>query len=106
MSTHTEPATGAVTEISMSRPSAGEAGATGDWRSNRPVVDATLCLAAKAGKETCQICWAYCPDACIARGVGPVIDLTYCKGCGICSEVCPASAIAMEPEEQHGVCES
>jgi pyruvate ferredoxin oxidoreductase delta subunit len=96
---------GHVSEIAMSKPSAGEAGATGDWRSKRPVMDATLCLAVKAGKETCQICWAYCPDACIARGIGPVIDLTYCKGCGICAEVCPAGCIAMVPEAEHGVCE-
>ena len=26
------------------------------------------------------------------------IDLTYCKGCGICAEECPAGAIGMERE--------
>ena len=92
-------------QIAQSKPSAGEAGATGDWRSKRPVMDNTVCLAVKAGKETCQICWAYCPDACITRGIGPAIDLTYCKGCGICSEVCPSGAIEMVPEAEHGVCE-
>ncbi|MDO8964923.1 MAG: 4Fe-4S binding protein [Coriobacteriia bacterium] len=92
-------------EISMSRPSVGEAGNTGDWRNARPVMDPALCLAVKQDKVTCQICWAYCPDACIARGVGPVIDLTYCKGCGICAEECPAGAIAMVPESEHGSCE-
>jgi pyruvate ferredoxin oxidoreductase delta subunit len=25
-------------------------------------------------------------------------DLDYCKGCGICAEVCPADAIAMVAE--------
>ncbi|HOH43755.1 MAG TPA: 4Fe-4S binding protein [Candidatus Hydrogenedentes bacterium] len=26
------------------------------------------------------------------------MDLEYCKGCGICVEVCPSKAIVMEPE--------
>lgn len=91
--------------IAISSPSPGEAGATGDWRSKRPVMDAEKCLAVKKGAETCQICWVYCPDACITRGVGPVIDLTYCKGCGICAQECPADAIEMVPEAPHGVCE-
>jgi len=92
-------------EIAISSPNVGEAGATGDWRNSRPVMDSAKCLAVKQGKVTCQICWAYCPDACITQGVGPVIDLTYCKGCGICAEECPASAIEMVPEAEHGACE-
>ena len=91
-------------EISQSRPSVGEAGATGDWRNEYPVIVAETCVAAKQGKVTCQICWAHCPDACIAQGAPPEIDLTYCKGCGICAEVCPSSAIEMQPEAVHGVC--
>lgn len=91
-------------EIAISRPSIGEAGETGTWRSERPVMDVSVCLAVKQGTETCQICWAYCPDSCIARGVGPTIDLAYCKGCGICAQVCPAHAIEMVPEAEHGVC--
>lgn len=91
-------------EISMSRPAVGEAGRTGDWRSIRPVIDPSKCLAAKAGRITCQICWVYCPDGCIAQGAGPVIDLTYCKGCGICAQECPADAIEMVPEALHGAC--
>jgi pyruvate ferredoxin oxidoreductase delta subunit len=92
-------------KISMSRPHVGEAGRTGDWRSSRPAMAPDLCLAVKTGKETCQFCWVYCPDACITRGVGPEIDLTYCKGCGICAEMCPAGAIVMVPEAEHGTCE-
>ncbi|HEY5506133.1 MAG TPA: 4Fe-4S binding protein [Coriobacteriia bacterium] len=91
-------------EISMSRPSVGEAGRTGDWRNSRPIVESAMCLAVKQGKVTCQICWAYCPDGCITRSIGPVIDLTYCKGCGICAQECPAGAITMVPEAEHGVC--
>lgn len=92
-------------EIAQSTPSAGEAGRTGDWRAKYPVIAAEKCLAVKAGKETCQLCWVYCPDACISRGVGPVIELEYCKGCGICAEECPADAIDMLPEAEHGVCD-
>jgi pyruvate ferredoxin oxidoreductase delta subunit len=93
-----------VSEISMSRPAIGEAGRTGEWRGSRPVMDPAKCLAAKQGKVTCQICWVYCPDGCIAQGVGPVIDLVYCKGCGICAQECPAGAIEMQPESLHGMC--
>lgn len=95
---------GCGSEISMSTPSTGEAGLTGDWRNKRPVMTTERCLAVKQGKVTCQVCWVYCPDACITKGVGPTIALDYCKGCGICAEVCPAGAIVMEPEAEHGVC--
>lgn len=91
-------------EIDMSTPARGEAGRTGDWRSNRPVMIAEKCSAVKQGREVCQLCWVYCPDCSIARGVPPLIDLEYCKGCGICSEACPTDAIEMVPESEHGVC--
>jgi len=92
-------------EIAMSRPARGEAGRTGEWRSRRPVLSEASCTDVKQGKETCQRCWAYCPDASIARGIPPQVDLDYCKGCGICAEVCPAKAIEMVPEQVHGVCD-
>ena len=94
------------TEIAQSTPSIGEGGHTGDWRSSRPVIEASACLAVKQGKIACQICWVYCPDVCIAQGVPPSIDLDYCKGCGICAQVCPAGAIAMQPEAVHSVCQA
>ncbi len=47
----------------------------------------------------CQLCWVYCPDVCMAQGVPPAVDLRYCKGCGICAEVCPMDAIRMVPED-------
>jgi pyruvate ferredoxin oxidoreductase delta subunit len=89
----------------MSKPSVGEAGRTGDWRNKRPVLVAReKCLAVKTGKVTCQLCWVYCPDACIAKGIGPEFDLAYCKGCGICAEACPTDAIEMRPEYETGTC--
>jgi len=48
----------------------------------------------------CLLCWLYCPDAVIVRAKdGSVsINYDYCKGCGICAEVCPAKAITMVME--------
>ena len=50
----------------------------------------------------CDNCYGLCPDDAIVK-LGPgkryVIDLDYCKGCGICAAECPAGAIAMIPEE-------
>ncbi len=67
---------------------------TGLWRSMRPVLDTAKCV-------SCMKCWLQCPDASIrtndARKVTG-IDLFFCKGCGICAEICPAKAIAMHPE--------
>jgi len=99
------PAKDPESQIAMSKPAVGEAGTTGDWRSKHPAIDASLCSAAKQGRESCQLCWVYCPDACISRGAPPVIELTYCKGCGICSVECPTKAIEMVAEGEHAACE-
>jgi len=51
---------------------------------------------------SCDNCYALCPDDAIIK-LGPpgeyVIDLDYCKGCGLCVEECPSGAIVMVPEE-------
>lgn len=68
---------------------------TGDWRSRRPVLDSSKCL-----KSKCARCWIYCPDA--ARRVDEdgyfEVDLSHCKGCGICARECPPGAITMVEE--------
>jgi len=47
------------------------------------------------------LCWLYCPESVIdwEKGYKIQIDYTYCKGCGICADVCPVKAIDMTPEE-------
>ncbi len=81
-----------------SSPAKGEAGRTGDWRINHPVVDNSICIPAKTGKLSCFLCWTFCPDGVISRTIPIKIDLDYCKGCGICAEECPANAISMLPD--------
>jgi NADPH-dependent glutamate synthase beta subunit-like oxidoreductase len=54
----------------------------------------------------CDNCYGVCPDNAVlklgdahaANVNGYVIDLDYCKGCGICVSECPSGAIRMEPE--------
>ncbi len=68
---------------------------TGDWRTQRPVLDKEKCT-------KCGLCWLYCPDA--ARKMSEEeyyeADLYYCKGCGICASICPAQALTMVEEEE------
>lgn len=51
----------------------------------------------------CDNCFGMCPDDAVIKtddATTPyVIDLDYCKGCGICAAECPAGAITMVPEE-------
>jgi 2-oxoacid:acceptor oxidoreductase delta subunit (pyruvate/2-ketoisovalerate family) len=50
----------------------------------------------------CDNCYGVCPDNAVIK-IGPgnryIIDLDFCKGCGICAAECPAGAIDMVPEE-------
>jgi len=79
-------------------PAPGEAGETGDWRDFQPVIDHTKCTPAVKGKASCFLCWLYCPEGVVSMTIPVAIDLTYCKGCGICAVECPPNAISMVSE--------
>lgn len=68
---------------------------TGAWRSQRPCWSAEKCI-------HCLNCWIFCPDAAVMVKDGKVtgINYDYCKGCGICAEVCPPKTHAIEMEEE------
>ena len=64
---------------------------TGSWRTFRPVWDADKCI-------HCLRCFYLCPDSAIIVEDAKVqgIDLTYCKGCGVCAHECPKKVQAIE----------
>lgn len=66
---------------------------TGDWRSERPVVDHDKCI-------NCLTCWIVCPDSAVIVKDGKMAgyDYDHCKGCGICAHECPVNCIEMKPE--------
>ena len=68
---------------------------TGDWRSQKPIVDKDKC-------NKCTLCFIYCPEGCIERDAEGYFEanLFYCKGCGICATECPKKAITMVEEEE------
>ncbi len=82
---------------SISYPKKGAMGKTGTWRVFKPILDQDKCI-------KCLQCWLYCPEATIIRHEDNSVDIDYeyCKGCGVCANVCPTKAIAMirEGEEE------
>jgi pyruvate ferredoxin oxidoreductase delta subunit len=66
---------------------------TGDWRSQKPVIDYDKCI-------KCGLCYIYCPEASMKMRADGFfeVDLDYCKGCGICAHECPKKAIEMVEE--------
>lgn len=69
---------------------------TGAWRVQRPVVDSKRCT-------FCGECQKYCPvDVVEIRDDDGnrvlSINLSYCKGCSICVEICARHAMSMVPE--------
>jgi len=78
----------------MAKPGSSIANKTGSWRTGEvPKFLQQRCTA-------CDLCELLCPEACIT-GEGRNTywaDLDYCKGCGICAEVCPVDDIVMVEE--------
>lgn len=82
------------TEFGKLGPGSAAQNETGTWRTFRPIVDDEKCT-------YCMLCWFHCPEGCIKRVPDEKtvrIDYFYCKGDGICSDVCPADAIEMVRE--------
>jgi len=79
----------------ISYPKEGAMGKTGSWRVFKPVLDQKKCV-------KCLRCWIFCPEGVVLRKDDDSIDINYdyCKGCGICANVCKVKAIVMEREDK------
>ena len=66
------------------------------------LMEARRCLSCGNCFE-CDNCYGVCPDNAVIKLDQPggryLIDLDYCKGCGLCVAECPSGAIQMVPEQ-------
>ncbi len=69
---------------------------TGMWKWSTPMYTKEKCI-------KCLRCWWSCPDGAIIRLDDDFMhwDMSYCKGCGVCADMCPVNAIEMVRGEHH-----
>jgi len=62
-----------------------------DFRFEKPVWDKEKCI-------KCGVCYLFCPDGAIRQDSEGYYEaeLTFCKGCGLCSMQCWTHCITME----------
>lgn len=75
---------------------------TGNWRElMAPKFDHEKCIGCKMCEMTCPegICFDTGEKNSKGRNIFEC-DLDYCKGCGICANVCPVKAITMQEEKK------
>ncbi len=66
---------------------------TGSWRYLKPAWNESKCI-------HCMLCYPKCPENAITLKKGKIIkrgkvNYDFCKGCGICAEICPVKCIKM-----------
>lgn len=68
---------------------------TGEWRIVKPIILKENC-------KMCKQCLIYCPVDAISQNLNKTaldIDYEFCKGCGICANVCVVKCINMVRNE-------
>ena len=79
-----------------SKPGSSLSNKTGSWRTEaKPKFLRKACIA-------CRMCVFSCPEG-IVEGKAKnefSTDLNYCKGCGLCAELCPKKDVVMVAEGQ------
>lgn len=66
------------------------------WRVEKPIFNSEHCI-------NCYFCWIYCPDSSILVRDNEMkgIDFVHCKGCGVCSSVCPTNPKSLIMYDEH-----
>lgn len=81
-----------------SKPGSSMSNKTGSWRTeSKPKFMRKNCIA-------CRMCISACPEGVIS-GEGKnqfSCNLDYCKGCGLCANICPKKDIEMVAEVEEG----
>lgn len=76
------------------RPKNSKGDKTGAWRIQlRPKYLQKDCIA-------CRMCVLVCPEGCVSGKEKNTFnaDFAFCKGCGLCADICPKKDIAMVEE--------